>query len=74
MAFGTVTIIDDGGINVINTLVDQVNQLQAEFAALLTLYNTHTHGGITAGAGTSAVPGGSFLATATKTGKTTLKK
>jgi hypothetical protein len=74
MAFGNVTIIDDGGIGIINTLVDQVNQLQAEFAALLTLFNTHVHGGITAGGANSAVPGGSFLATATKTGKTSLKK
>jgi hypothetical protein len=66
MAFGNVTIVDDGGINVINTLVDQLNQLQLEFAALLALYNAHTH----SANGTATLS----LATATKTGKTSLKK
>jgi hypothetical protein len=67
MAFGNVTIIDDGGINVISTLVDQVNQLQKEFAALLAAYNTHQHSAL------NAVPSVG-LATATQTGKTSLKK
>lgn len=77
MAFGNVSIIDDGGINIINTLVDQVNQLQKEFAALLALFNTHVHqtpGASYAQNANTTVPTAGFLAPATSTGKTTLKK
>lgn len=36
-------------------------QIRQDVETLRLAHNTHTHGGVTAGAGTSAVPGGSFI-------------
>ncbi len=53
---GDIPNISANGSSFLSTLGNEVAQLKAAVNQLIPDFNAHTHGGVTAGAGTSAAP------------------